>query len=492
MKLYNLLKKDEILEASVDLNTEIEAISTDSRRTVKNSVYAAIRGEKRDGNDYIGEAIKNGASVIVTEDREALKSFPCVLVKSVRSVVAKMYARYYGLPDKNARIIAVTGTNGKSTVSYYIYNILRSAGNSVGLISTVECLINGEAVDLGGGGAVCDIASAMTTPDPEKLYGVLNEMKSRGVEYVVLETSSHALDQCRLDGIEIDVGVFTNMSSEHIDYHKTMENYFLAKERLFKKAHRGIVNIDDFYGERIKEANENIYSFSMNKNADFRASDIRYTDDGLSFVFENGEKTKIETKMIGKHNVYNASLACAVANLLGISNEKISEGILKTRVRGRLEKFASNIYIDYAHTPTAIEASLSAVRQKEKGKRIIALFGCGGDRDKSKRAEIGKIASILADCLIITSDNPRNEEPTEIIKDILAGVDRQRLHIVIPSRRDAISYGVRILKENDVLVLLGKGHEAYEIDKSGKHYFDERVILSEVIRNDKNKAEDGK
>lgn len=492
MKLYELIKKDEILLSNSNLCTEITEISTDSRKVIKNSAFVAIKGEFRNGNDYINEAIKNGASVVITENEEMPKNVPFVLVKNARSIVAKMYARFYNLPDKSIKVIAITGTNGKSTTSYFIYNILRCAKNSVGLISTVECLINDEVVEMGGGGAVLDKTAAMTTPDPEKLYYLMNEMKKRQVKYIVLETSSHALEQCRLDGINIDIGVFTNLSSEHLDYHGTMENYFFSKELLFKKACAGVVNTDDAYGKRIFESNKNIYSFSTKEKTDFFASKIKYEGDYLSFVFENGEKTEIQTAMIGAYNVYNASLACAVANLLSIPSEKIKEGILKTRVKGRLERFSDNIYIDYAHTPKATELALGAVREKENGKKIIALFGCGGDRDRTKRAEIGRIASRLANMLIITSDNSRNEDPTEIIKDILKGVDRQVMHMIIPNRRDAIIYATRILKENDVLILLGKGHETYEIDKMGKHFFDERVILSEVLGNDKHKAEKSK
>ena len=488
MKLSVLLKNDDVLSSNVDFDIEISGIWSDSRKVKKNGAFVAIKGEARNGNDYISEAIENGASVVITDQEGINGRLPYVLVKNARSAISKMLARFYILLDENAKVIAVTGTNGKSTVAYFIYNILASAGKSVGLISTIECLINGERVDLDGGGAVLDKASAMTTPDPEKLYYVLGEMKKKGVEYIILEASSHALDQHRLDGIEIDIGVFTNLSSEHLDYHKAMDNYFLSKELLFKKSRVGVANVDDEYGKRLYSLHKNIYSFSTIEKADFSASEIRCADTCTSFVFNNGEKVKIKTKMVGEYNVYNASLACAVGSLLDIPREKICEGILKTKVKGRVEKFASNIYIDYAHTPKATEATLSAIGKMEKGKKIVALFGCGGERDKSKRAEIGKIASRLAYKLVITSDNSRGEEPMEIIKDILAGIDREKLHMIIPNRKDAIIYAARTLKDNEVLVLLGKGHETYEIDKSGKHFFDERVILSEVLGNDKYKA----
>ena len=490
MKLNELIHKDEILDGNVDLEIKIESITSDSRNVQKNSVFVAIKGEARDGNEYILDAINNGAIVIVTEQKPQDEKVPHVMVKNARSIISKMYSRYYGLNNK-AKIIAVTGTNGKSTVSYFIYNILRCANKSAGLISTVECLTNDKKLDLLGGGATSDIASAMTTPDPEKLYGALYEMQKQGIDYVVLETSSHAIEQSRLDGLKVDFGVFTNLSSEHLDYHKTIKNYFFSKSKLFEKAKVGIVNIDDAYGKRLVETYKNIYSFSIHKSANFSASQIEQSGELTSFVFNFGEQIQLKTKMIGEYNVYNASLASSVAVLLGIEGEKIKEGIEKTEVKGRLERVYSNVYIDYAHTPIATEAVLKALKENEKGKRIIALFGCGGQRDVAKRAKIGKIASSLADVLIITSDNSRSEEPLEIIKDILEGVDRQKMHMIIPKRKDAILYACSILTENDVLILLGKGHENYEIDKSGKHYFDERVILSEVLGNDKHKAEVG-
>lgn len=492
MRLNELLFKDEILGASVDFDIWVSGIWSDSRAVEKNGAFVAITGEERDGNDYAYEAIARGASVVITDKEGADKNIPCVWVKNARSAISKMYARFYGLPDKNAKVIAVTGTNGKSTVAKFLYNILICAGKRVGLISTVECLINGEKADLDGGGAVLDKASAMTTPDPEKLYCLLGEMKKRSVEYVILETSSHALDQSRLDGINIDFAVFTNLSSEHLDYHKTMENYFLSKELLFKKARVGIANIDDEYGKRLYASHRNIYSFSTKEKADFSASEIKCANGLTSFSFDSCEKIQVKTKMIGEYNAYNASLACAVAVLLNVPHDIIREGVLKTQVKGRVEKFAENVYIDYAHTPKATEAVLTAVKEAEGNKKITVLFGCGGERDKTKRAQIGKIASRLADKLVITSDNSRGEEPINIIKDILSGVDRQKLHMIIPMRRDAITYAARTLKENEVLVLLGKGHETYQIDKKGKHFFDERVILSEVLGNDKYKAEEGK
>ena len=330
MKLNELIYNGEIIDGNVKLEMEISEIKSDSRKIQKNGVFVAIKGEARDGNEYINDAVKKGASVVITEEKPKNNQIPYILVKNARSIISKMYSRYYGLQEYKPKIIAVTGTNGKSTVSYFIYNILMCANKSCGLISTIQCLINDEKIDLMGGGATSDIASAMTTPDPEKLYSAICEMKKHGAEYVVLETSSHALEQSRLDGIEVDFAVFTNLSSEHLDYHKTMENYFLAKSKLFSKTKVGIVNIDDVYGRRLKEIYKNIYSFGIHSPADFSASEINQDGKFTSFIFNSYEKIELKTKMIGEYNVYNASLAVLVAHLLGIEREKIKEGIEKT------------------------------------------------------------------------------------------------------------------------------------------------------------------
>lgn len=488
MKLISIMKLVEILDSNVDFDAEIKNITSDSRKISDNDIFVAIKGTKRDGNMHINEAIKNGASAIITENKDFCnENIPYILVENARSSLSLMLSAFYDNPTKGKKVIAITGTNGKTSTACVLYNILKEANKSVGLVSTIECLINGEKVDFGGGSEVVDISSAMTTPDPEKLYYLFNKMKEKNAEYIIIEASSHALDQKKLLGTHIDIGIFTNLSSEHMDYHNDMESYFKAKEELFKMCSLGIINIDDKYGKTLYDRYKyKAISFSCIEKADYFALNSIISSDKTKYNLKNSNDViTIETKLLGEFSVYNTALACIAAMRLGIQYENIINAASKIRnIKGRVEKYKDkNIYIDYAHTPKATEEVLKIIKRIEKNKKIIALFGCGGDRDKEKRERIGRICSKYADILIITSDNSRNEDPISIIKDILKGVDKNKAHIIIPNRKNAILYAVKILKEDYALVLLGKGHELYEIDKNGKHHFDEREILSEAFEN---------
>lgn len=491
MQLKNLLNNIEIIDINIDLNAEIASITSDSRKIGQKDLFVAIKGEQRDGNLFINDAILNGAAAIVTDNKEAcLLNRPYILVKNSRSAISILISNYYGNPTKDMTVIGITGTNGKTSTAYFLYSILKTAKKRVGLVSTIECLINDEVFDHGGGSEVVDKSSAMTTPDPEKLYFILNVMKKKGIEYVIIESSSHALKQSKLDGTHIDVGVFTNLSREHMDYHKDMEDYFKAKEILIQKSNIGVVNIDDLYGKALfNKYKSKLISFSYKEKADYYATNDALRENNSVFSLKNSnDSIMIETNILGEYAIYNSSMAACCAEILEIDREYIIEGIKKVKyIKGRLERYKDkSIYIDYAHTPKATEMVLRAIKNIQKNKRIIVLFGCGGNRDKGKRKEIGKICSEYADVLIITSDNARDEDPIEIIKDILKGIDKTRIHMVIPNRKDAILYACKILDEASVLILLGKGHELYEIDKNGKHFFDERAVLDEAYKNDKN------
>ena len=485
MILSKLLKNCKIIETNVDLNVEIADIEADSRKVSENSAFVAVRGENRNGNDYIDEAINKGAAIIISDVAPNEKEIPYVLVENARETLAKMYSEYYGNPTKALNVIAITGTNGKTSTAYCLYNILRKAKRSCGLISTIDCLINDEVVDLGGGGDVCDIESAMTTPDPKKLYSLLYIMKEKGAEYVVMEASSHAIKQKKLDGIEeFDIGIFTNLSEEHLDFHKTMRDYFDTKRSLLERSKIAIINIDDSYGNKMKSL-ANAKSYSCHQNASFSLMIEEVDSFGSKILIKNGNKSiEVNTNINSLFGVYNLGMAISCAIMLGIDEQSIKKGAENIIVKGRLEKYKENIYIDYAHTPAATYEALMAIKSIEKDKKIVVLFGCGGNRDKEKRKEIGKIASNLADLTIITSDNARNEEPMLIIKDIMLGIDVSKPHMIIPDRKDAITYAVKHLRSNSVLVLLGKGHEEYEINKSGKHYFSERKLIDEALNND--------
>ena len=486
MRLCNLLKGINVYKCNVDWHIDIEYIVNDHRYVKENYAFVALNGEKNNGNDYIYGAIKGGASVIITDSADSCNdSIPYVLVEDVRCAISIMWSNYYGNPSKDITTVAITGTNGKTSTSHFLYNVACESGISCGLISTVAWLANGEDINFNAQDSMKDISYAMTTPEPEVLYYLYNKMKEKNVKVVILEASSHALVQKRLEGIDVTIGVFTNLSREHLDYHKTMESYFLAKTLLVHKSKKFVVNLDDEYGKRIKnEYGKRVKGVSKKEKSDFFVGNIVCNEQGSEYDFySEGCNLKIKTSLAGEHNVSNSMLAVACGHLLGFEPEGIQRGVEKTKIiKGRGEKYKNKpIYIDYAHTPFAMETVLRAMRQIEPQKRIIALFGCGGQRDKGKRAEMAKISAKYADFTIVTGDNPRNEPPSEIISDILRGFGGYLEYIVIPSRRKAIEYACKMLGENDALVLLGKGHEAYEINGDEKELFDERMILDEVF-----------
>lgn len=482
MKLSKIINSMQNIKTNIKEDIEINKITSDSRKIEKNDIFVAIKGENRNGNDFIEKAIQNGATIVVTDDNTKFcENYKCILVENSRSALSILLSNYYRLNEEKMTIICITGTNGKSSTAYFLYNILKKANMCVGLISTIESLIMDEKLDINGGSSVEDLYSAMTTPDPEILYEILNKMKKKGVKYVVLEASSHAIKQGKLDGLSVDYSIFTNLSTEHMDYHKTMLDYFQSKEKLIKMSKSGVVNIDNTYGKRLFERYEHMHSFSYHKTGDFFASGLSPTKCGYKFLFYGEKEIELETKIPGEFNVCNASLAASVAVMLKIDSEFIYEGVLSTKVPGRMEKYKNNIYIDYAHTPFATEMVLKEIHKIEKRKNLVVLFGCGGDRDKTKREKIGAIVSKYANKIIITSDNSRNEDPLSIIREILNGVDRRKTHIIIPSRKEAIIYGVKTMKSNDVLILLGKGHEEYEINRDGKFFFSEKRIIDKAL-----------
>ena len=490
MKLQKLLESINIIDTNVDTDCNINKIASDSRKLEKNDIFVAVRGEHVDGNLFIKEAINKGVKAIITDKKEVCKNIPYILVDNSRGALSRLWSNYYENPAKEMKIISITGTNGKSTTAELLYGILKSAKLPRGLISTIRCLINDEEIFHGGGSEISGISSAMTTPDPEVLYNILYKMKENGVKYVVLETSSHSLKQRKLDGLSVSVGVFTNLSHEHLDFHKSIEDYFNSKELLIKKSEFCLINVDDLYGKRLYDAYRyKSFSISCMEKADFFVKENYCNNTGLEFeLLHNNRVIRVNSHLKGKYNRYNVAMASSIAKIIGISDKDIVDGIFKTNcIKGRLEKYKNKgVYIDYAHTPHATKCVLEALRETEKNKKIIAVVGCGGDRDKEKRKEIGKICSSLADILIITSDNPRSEEPLAIIKDILIGVEKNKTHYIIPSREEAILFACEMLNEESVLILLGKGHENYEINKFGKRYFDERVILDEAFKNEKN------
>ena len=482
IRLRKLLKGIKVIKTTIKGNIKIKGISSDSRKIKKGFIFVAIKGQKRNGNDYIDEAIKRGAIAIITEEYADIT--PKICVSDAREALAILWRNFYKNPTKGIKIIAVTGTNGKTSTSYILNFILNEAKKSVGLISTIGIYINNKRIDIDGGSEVLDIPSAMTTPDPEILYKIIDKMKREGVKYLILESSSHAIAQKKLSKIKPYIGVFTNLSCEHLDFHKTMNEYYLTKRELLLKSKFKIINIDDEYGKDFYIENKKSNTISIRRKADYMGENLLKIDTGCSFLVKYSQKAvKINSRLIGDFVVYNILLAFACAKALKIKDKYIISGVKSCEeIKGRMERFCGkNVFIDSAHTPNAMESVLKSFKKQFPKKKIIVLFGCGGDRDKSKRKQMGEIASQYADELIITSDNPRTEDPKSIISDILAGVDKKVNKTIIVERKEAILFATKAIGQDGILLLLGKGHESYEINNEGKVYFDEREVLKEAF-----------
>ena len=473
---------------------EVTRVTTDSRECVKNSIFICVKGSHDDGHRYINDALNAGARVIVAENvrNECVGGAALLYAENTRSVASLLYNLWYNDPVGKMSFIGVTGTNGKTSVAYMIYEILEAAGYKVGMIGTVECLsANRRRLDAEGN---------MTTPAPQTLYRLLREMRDDGVRYVVMEVSSHALAQSRIAPIFFDVAVFTNLSEEHLDFHRDMEDYYNAKKKLFLQTKCAVVNIDCDAGKRLDSfiGEQQILKRSCSCNrGDFCALGKKTSLRGIEYVLvKNGDKCNsvtVKCSLCGEFQIMNSLQAIAAAELCGVSTDVACAALESMHaVSGRLERVNDyflekenlSVFIDYAHTPDALERLLYSVKaMMPSGTRILLLFGCGGDRDKGKRKLMGQIASRLADFTVVTSDNPRSEDPMRIIKDILKGIDKEKEFAVIESRKDAIVTAItELARSGDTVILAGKGHENYEITSAGKRPFDERSIVKTASR----------
>lgn len=456
-----------LYEGNADI--EIKDIVSDSRKVKSGSAFVCIKGYETDGHLYAKTAVQNGAAVIISE-HETDADCPCVIVKDTRNLMALLCARFYENPSKRFKLVGITGTNGKTTTTYLIKNILEKAGQKVGLIGTNHNMIGDRILE-----------AKRTTPDSFELQALFKEMADENVDTVVMEVSSHALFLDRAAHSDFDVGVFTNLTQDHLDFHETMENYADAKAILFKMCKCGVVNTDDKYSDRIlKGATSKIISFGTQKQCDLFANDIVLKENGVEFKI--GQEI-YKLPIPGKFSVYNALSAIGAAKALGIDEKYIADG-LKTAhgVKGRVQVvdlgLDATFIIDYAHTPDGVENILNTVKGFAKG-RVVVLFGCGGDRDNKKRPIMGEIADRIADFCIVTSDNPRTENPAEIINQIVKGMKGTH-HVVIENRREAIEYAVKNAMPGDIVVLAGKGHETYQIIGKESFPFDEEKILFEI------------
>ncbi len=454
---------------------EITGIAYDSRNVLPGNIFVCIKGFETDGHKYAEMAEKNGAALIVAQDRIEV-GVPVWYVDNSRIAIADIARKYYQNPSEKFKLIGVTGTNGKTTVTYLIKSIIEAAGMCIGVIGTNQNII--------GDKVLVTQSTTPTTPNALELQQLFAEMAESDAECVVMEVSSHALELDRVYGCHFDVGVFTNLTRDHLDFHKTMENYLAAKAKLFNICDKGVVNIDDDGGRKIADAAQcDMLTVGLSDGSDLKADNVKITAKGTDFdVLYKGEKNHVHIAIPGKFSVYNAISAMGAALMLGIDIDTIIKGLSDASgVLGRVEVVPTDtdytVIIDYAHTPDGLENIITTVKDFALG-RVITLFGCGGDRDSTKRSIMGEIAGRLSDYSIITSDNPRTEDPDAIINEIVAGIKKTNgEYKVITDRREAIAYALDNAKKDDVIILAGKGQETYQIIGKEKYDFDERVVV---------------
>lgn len=473
MKLQELLRGVAVKSSTAADDLEIREVRYDSRAVQAGDLFVAIRGFATDGHQYIGKALEQGAAAIVCE--EAPEGAPAVVVENARQTLAEIAANRFGHPADSMVMLGVTGTNGKTTTTYLVKHMLEQAGHKVGLIGTNQNLIGDEVIE-----------TERTTPESYELHALFARMRDAGCTHVIMEVSSHSLVLDRVHGIRFAVGAFTNLTQDHLDFHKTMEGYRKAKAILFTISDKGVINLDDDAAQAmLADAKCPCLTFSCEKDAaDLTAKNIRLHADGVEFVATTkGDLARVKLPIPGHFSVENALAALGIVLQVGMPLADAAHALATaTGVKGRVEVVPTDtdytVLIDYAHTPDGVENVLRAVRGFAKG-RVIALFGCGGDRDRTKRPKMGKIAADLADFCVVTSDNPRTEDPKAIIDDILEGMQGTKTPMqVIVDRPEAIHWALAHAKKDDVIVLMGKGHETYQEVNHVKHHMDEREIVA--------------
>ena len=471
MRLKDLLKDIPVLECTADLELEIPAVCYDSRKVTPGSLFVAVTGFVSDGNRFIPMALSKGAAAVVTAKKPE-EAIPYILVPSDRMALALLGCNFYQHPAKAMTMIGITGTNGKTSSTLLLKHVLEvTLGAKVGLIGTMANMIGME-----------ELPTERTTPESFDLQALFAQMRDAGCTHVVMEVSSHAVTLDRVGGVHFDVAAFTNLTEDHLDFHKTMDAYCSAKAEVFRRCDKAVVNADDSYvGRILAAANCPVLKTSVATQEGLHAKDLQLHAEGIAFRAVLGEEeAAVHLPIPGKFTVYNALTVMGVAHQLGISLEDCANALKTAQgVKGRVEVVPTpgmpySVLIDYAHTPDGLENVLSSVRDFCKG-RLISVFGCGGDRDPVKRPIMGRIGVALSDLAIITSDNPRTEQPLAIIEDILKGVNQELgEYIVMEDRRAAIRYAMDIGKKDDIIVLAGKGHETYQDIGGKKYHLDER------------------
>ena len=486
MELKEILLGLEGLKVKGTLDLEIKGIENNSKDVKEGFLFIAIKGFSTDGHQYVENAIENGAVAVMVEEGCNLKELKIpanvtvIMSPNTRRALAITASNFYGNPSRKFKLIGVTGTKGKTTTTFMIKEILEKAGKKVGLIGTIATYINGKKIK----------DSDRTTPESLELQRIFAQMVDEGVEAVVMEVSSQSLKLHRVDGCEFDIVLFTNFSEDHIskNEHPDMEDYFQSKLKLFKMCKVGIVNTDDLHGAKIPGMfpDSDITTYGIDNYAKLLAKDITITNSYVDFKVKITDKNeRVKTGIPGRFSVYNSLDAICVAQKFGISPEIIKEALLEVRVPGRSElvdnKLEIPIMIDYAHSPESLQNILQAVKSYTRGK-VISVFGCGGDRDTSKRPIMGEISGRIADFTFITSDNPRTENPEKIVEEIEEGMKKTKgKYKVVVDRKEAIKEAIQMATKRDIIVLAGKGHEPYQEINGVKHSFDERIIVRDLI-----------
>lgn len=462
-------------------DVEISEIVCDTRQVTDGCLFVCIKGASFDGHSAAKEMLEKGASAVLCEYDLGIENQ--IIVDDTRMAFSPICANFFGNPADKLKLIGLTGTNGKTTTTFLIKQILENTGKKVGLIGTVQNMVGQEIYP-----------AHYTTPDPHELQSLFRKMVDAGCEYCVMEVSSQALAQGRVEGIHFCVGAFTNLTQDHLDYHKTWENYFEAKKLLFKSCDIAVTNLDDSYGMKIVDGCDcRVVTYGVdNMKADFTARNVRFASNGIKYDLIGEKMGRVSCPIPGRFSVYNSLCAATVALSLGVDFENVLEAISKSAgVKGRIEVVPTpgtdyTLIIDYAHSPDGLENIITSLKEIAKG-RVVTVFGCGGDRDKTKRPKMGAVAARLSDFCVVTSDNPRSEVPSEIIKDILVGMqDTETPYEVVENRKDAIAWAMNNAQMDDIILLAGKGHETYQILPTGTIHFDEREVVAEVLKDANN------
>lgn len=486
MKLSALLERLEYECVQGSLDTDVRSVVNDSRKAEDGALFFCIKGAVSDGHKYAAEVAKKGASVLIVQDEvEVPENVTVIKVADSRYAMALISAAWFGYPARQLKVIGITGTKGKTTTTYMVKSILESAGHKVGLIGTIEAIIGDEVMP-----------ASNTTPESYTIQEYFRKMVDEGCDCVVMEVSSQGLMLHRTAGVQFEIGIFTNIEPDHIGLaeHSSFEEYMACKGLLFRQCRIGIVNADDKHLDQVLEGHTcKIETFGFSENADLRASDVKLVKEpgylGVSYRASGLIDMDVEIDIPGKFSVYNSLTAIAICLHFGVSRDNIRQALKQAKVKGRIEMIKVSddftLMIDYAHNAMSLKSLLTTLREYQP-KRLVCLFGCGGNRSRARRYEMGEVSGQLADFTIITSDNPRFEKPDDIIADIETGIKKtEGEYIRIPDRKEAIAYAIHNGRPGDVIVLAGKGHEDYQEIEGKKHPMDERVLIAQILKEDR-------